>query len=139
MPAPQGEALTLMVDGQEMQVQIEPQILSRKGQEAISRHIRKQNRDAVWQDLVDLRSADIPMEVKEELKAGYMQALQKNPDFNERLTALSTPGGLIAILEAVSNLTHEDAKRAVSDSENFAKLVVAVAEVTNREGESVKN
>ena len=139
MPAPQGEALTLIIDGQEMQVQIEPMILSRKAQETLSRVVRKQIRDNVWRDLEDLKAAEISAETKEELKAEYRQILQKVPTFEESYELLNTVDGIVAILEVASNLTHEDAKRAVSDPQNLSKLTLAVAEVANREAEAVKN
>lgn len=139
MPAPQGEALSLMVDGQEMQVQIEPRILSRKAQEALSRFVRKKTRDGIWQDLVDLRTADMPDDVREELKTGYMQLLQQSPGVEESMRAMTTPDGIVAMLEVVSNLTHEDAKRAVADSENFVKIAAALGDVANREADAAKN
>lgn len=139
MPAPQGETLSLIVDGQEMVVQLEPRILSRKAQERLSRLVRKQVRDNVWQDLEDLRSSEISEETKEELKAEYRQILQKVPGIEEIYGALTTADGVAAILEVISNLTYEDAKRAVADPENFVKLATAIGDIANRESEAVKN
>lgn len=139
MPAPQGELLTVVVDGEEVQVQIEPKILSRKAQESLSRVVRKQIRDNVWRDMEDLRAAEISEDTKAEIRAEYRQLLHRVPSFEETYDALNNSDGVVALLEVVSNLTHEDAKKVVADPENLIKISTAISEVVNREAEAVKN
>lgn len=141
MPAPQGELLTVNVGGEDIDVAIEPTLYSRRSIDALAMLYKKKVRESAMAAIADLRTADIPEEMKAEMRAEYTSILKKSmmPGIGEAMEALQTPEGMIVALETNSNLTREDATRVVNNTPNIISIFTKLSLVVANEAEAEKN
>lgn len=141
MPAPQGVAFSITVDGEEVDVLVEPTLLARRSVDALCKIYHKMIRTTVWDDIAELARADMGAIEKAELKQDYISLLKKSamPTVSEAIEAMQTPEGMIVALEMNSNLDRVQATRLVNGVSSITDLMKHLFSVLASESEEAGN